>query len=186
MFPRSRSRPRLTVPGMIGLSLALALAACTAPGPASPTAAGSPTAELGILPAVEGFTYRDGIGAVPGFVRGVDTTLAGEEGDSGVEVLQAGLATRGEDEVLVIAFGFPGATDEASVDAMGRILDGMEDTLQAPAVRGLDDRAYVIDGEGQSVVMAPWARTDHLVLLFVNGPTAATHDLARGILDSGR
>lgn len=168
--------------------LATVTAGCGSAGSSSPAATGgpvagdTPTAELGVLPAVEGFTYVSGLRAVPGFVRGVEDSV-GEE--AGVEIVEAGLATRGADEVLVIAFGFPGTTDEATIDNMGRILDGMEDSLQAPAMPGLEGAGYAIDAEGQSVIMAPFARAPYLVLLFVNGPREATHDLARGILGAG-
>lgn len=179
MFPGHRSRLALAA-----VLLTAGTAACGG-GPATPssgTAAvtvGTPTAELGSLPAVDGFLFQEGFDAVPGFLRGVEASLGGE---IEAEIVESGVATRGNDSVIIIAFGFPRTGDEVSIDSMGRILDGMEDSLQAPAARGLDGRAYVIDAEGQSVVMAPWARTDYLVLLFLSGPTEATHDLARGIL----
>jgi hypothetical protein len=137
---------------------------------------------LGALPGVEGFAYRDQPAIVPGFVAGAEESLAGV---AEVEIVQAAVASRGEDEVGVIAFSFPGAADTQAVDYMARILDGMEEGFQAPAERGLDGEAYVMTFQGQTVVMAPWGHTEdgQLVFLFFRGPTETTQQLAAAILN---
>ena len=137
---------------------------------------------LGALPGVEGFAYRDQPAIVPGFVAGAEESLAGA---AEVEIMQAAVASRGGDEVGVIAFSFPGAADTQAVDYMARILDGMEEGFQAPAERGLDGEAYVMTFQGQTVVMAPWGHTEdgQLVFLFFRGPTETTQQLAAAILN---
>jgi hypothetical protein len=171
--------------------LAVLLIACGEPG--TSTGAGSATVApdstpgpvgsgIGVLPGVEGFAYRDEPGIAPGFVAGAEESLAGA---SDVEVLQAAVASRDADEVAVIAFLFPGASDAQAVDYMARVLDGMEDGFQAGAERGLDGEAYVINVDGQSVVVAPWGHIDNnLAFLFFHGPTEAAQDLASAILNA--
>jgi hypothetical protein len=174
------------------LVLAVALAACGTPPPSTDDggpSSGQPVAtpgpvggELGVLPGVEGFAYREEPAIVPGFLDGVNESI---EGAADVEVLEAAVASRGDDEVSVIAFGFPGATDDTqAVDYMARVVDGLEDALQVGAERGLDGEGYVLTTEGQTVVMAPWGRTEYLVFLFFRGPTDATQDLAAAILNA--
>jgi hypothetical protein len=167
--------------------LALVLVACGT-GAASPSPSGAPPAAtpgpvgegIGPLPGVEGFAYRDAIAIVPGFVEGATASL---EGAGEIEVIQAAIASRGDDEVRVIAFAFPAAADDPqAVDLFARVVDGIEDGFGAGAERGLDGDAYVLTNEGQSVVLAPWGRTDFLVFLFFTGPTEATQDLAAAIL----
>ena len=149
----------------------------------SPAATPGPVGDgLGALPGVEGFAYREQPGIVPGFVEGADESLAGA---AQIEVVQAAVASRGDDEVAVIAFRFPGATDAQAVDFMARIIDGMEDAFQVGAERGLDGEGYVMNMDGQSVVFAPWGHLEEqLVLLFFRGPTEATMDLAGAILNA--
>jgi hypothetical protein len=139
-------------------------------------------ARLGVLPGVEGFAYRDQPGIVPAFVAGAEESL---QGAAEIRILQAAIASRDDEEVAIIAFGFPGADDAQAVDYMARILDGMEDGFQAAAERGLDGEAYVMTFDGQSVVVAPWAHTEdgELIFLFFSGPTEATQQLAATILN---
>jgi hypothetical protein len=150
----------------------------TIPPDSTPGPVGS---ALGAFPGVEGFAYREEPGIVPGFVEGAEESLAGA---AELAIVQAAVASRGEEEVSVIAFGFPGTEDTQAVDALGRVIDGLEDALQAGAERGLDGEAYVLTSEGRSVVLAPWGRTDHLVFLFFAGPTEATQDIAAAILNA--
>jgi hypothetical protein len=154
-----------------------------APGTSAAEATPGPVGSgIGVLPGVEGFAYREESAIVPGFVEGANESLAGV---AEARIVQAAVAQRDADEVAVIAFGFPGATDPQAVEYMARILDGMEDAVQAGAERGLDGEAYVITSGGESVVMAPWGHIeDQLVLLFFRGPTEATHDLAGAILNA--
>jgi hypothetical protein len=171
--------------------LAVALAACGTSTPSAddgsssqpPAATPGPVGSgIGVLPGVEGFAYREEPGIVPGFVDGVDDSL--EDGPD-VEIVGAAIASRGDDEVSVIAFGFPGVADDAqAVDYFAQVIDTMEDAFQAGAERGLGGEAYVMTAEGQSIVMAPWGRTDYLVFLFFRGPTEATQDLAGAILNA--
>jgi hypothetical protein len=176
---------------LVPAALAMLLVAC---GPAASTDApatstGAPAATpgpvggaLAPLPGVEGFAYRQAPQIVPGFVDGADESLAGA---AEVEVIQAAIASRGDDDVSVIAFGFPTAgTDTQAVDYFARIVDGIEDGMQVGAERGLDGEAYILTSEGRTTVLAPWARTDFLVFLFLNGPTEATQDLAAAILNA--
>ena len=100
-------------------------------------------------------------------------------------IIQAAVASRDDDEVSVIAFGFPDAADDPqAVDYFARVVDTMEDAFQAGAERGLDGEAYVMTNEGRSLVLAPWGRTDYLVFLFFDGPTEATQELAAAILNA--
>ena len=150
--------------------------------PAPATTPGPVGAGLGPLPGVEGFAYREQPGIIPGFVRGAEESL---DGEAEVQIVEAAIASRADDEVAIIAFAFPGATDAQAVDYMARILDGMEDGFQAPAERGLDGEAYVMEFDGQTVVMAPWGHLDDsLVFLFFHGPTEATSDLAAAYLSA--
>ena len=138
---------------------------------------------LGALPGVEGFAYRDQPDIVPGFVAGAEESLAGA---TEIRILQAAVASRDDEEIGIIAFGFPDADDTQAVDYMARILDGMEDGFQAAAERGLDGEAYVMNFQGQSVVIAPWGHTEggELIFLFFRGPTEATQQLAAAILNA--
>ena len=139
-------------------------------------------AGIGALPGVEGFAYREEPGIVPGFVAGAEESVAGA---SDVRILQAAVASRGDEEVSVIAFGFSGADDTQAVDYLARVIDGLEDALQTGAERGLDGEAYVLDAQGRSTVLAPWGRVDdELVFLFFNGPTEPTQELAAAILNA--
>lgn len=173
-------------PAVFAAALVACGSAATSTDPATSTATSAATpgpvgAGLDPLPGVEGFAYRVQPGIVPGFLEGAEESLAGA---AEPEIVQAAVASREGDEVAVIAFGFPGATDAQAVDYMARILDGMEDAFQAGAERGLDGEAYVMTFEGRSIVLAPWARTEYLVFLFLNGPTEATTDLAAAILNA--
>jgi hypothetical protein len=172
--------------------LAILLVACgpaaspsADPGPATGAPAATPGpvgARIGVLPGVEGFAYREQPGIIPGFVAGARESL---DGAAEVQIVQAAVASRDDEEVAVIAFAFPGATDTQAVDYMARILDGMEDGFQAGAERGLDGEAYVIAFDGQSVVVAPWGHIGNdLVFLFFNGRTEATQELAAAILNA--
>jgi hypothetical protein len=170
--------------------LAVTLVACgTTPG-LSDSASGSNAAAtpgqvgagLGPLPGVEGFAYREQPALVPGFAERVTASLGGT---TEAQIVEAAVASRGEDEVAVIAFGFPGTTDAQAVDDMARVLDNMEQGFQAPAERGLDGEGYVMNFDGQMVVMAPWGHIDdELVFLFFHGPTEATQDLSAAILNA--
>ena len=168
---------------MLGVA-AIVLAACgsTAPsGAASVEAVASPGEALGAFPGVEGFSYRLETD-VGGFLLGVQDTL-GDQVD--VEIGQAAIAARGEEQVSLIAFGFPGASDTQAVDFFARVLDDMEDGFQAASQRGLGGDAFLMRAEGQTVVLAPWGRTEHLIFLFALGPEGTTEELAGAILDAG-
>jgi len=170
--------------------LAVALVACgTSQGSSEPEsgsfapATPGPVGEgLGPLPGVEGFAYREQPALVPGFAQRVTASLGGT---TEAQIVEAAVGSRGEDEVAVIAFGFPGTTDAQAVDDMARVLDNMEQGFQAPAERGLDGEGYVMNFNGQMVVMAPWGHIDdQLVFLFFHGPTEATQDLSAAILNA--
>jgi len=179
--------PRIHLSSIPALAAILILAGCTTATPTTTVSVGSPVAvaappgeALGSLPGVEGFSYRAEDGAVPGFLAGANETL---DGDAEVRIVQAAVATRGSDEVSLIAFGFPGTTDAAAVDFFARVVDGIEDGFQAGSQRGLGGAAYVMSANGQSVVLAPWGRTDgSLVFLFAHGPTGVTEQLSAAIL----
>jgi hypothetical protein len=168
---------------MLGIAATALLAACgsTTPGSAAVEAVASPGEALGAFPGVEGFSYRLQTD-VGGFLLGVQDTL-GDQVD--VEIGQAAVATRGEDEVSLVAFGFPGTTDTQAVDFFARVLDDMEDGFQAASQRGLGGDAYLMRANGQTVVLAPWGRTEHLIFLFALGPEGTTEELAAALLDAG-
>ena len=177
------------MPPVLGILALTLLAACTSVGPETTASVGSPVAvaappgePLGSLPGVEGFAYRAHSGGVPGFLAGAEETLGAHVE---VSIVQATVANRGNDEVSLIAFGFPGASDTQAVDSFARILDDMEDGFGAGSERGLGGEAYVLKGDGQTAVLAPWGRTaDHLVFLFALGHPGATEELVTAILDA--
>ena len=169
---------------MLGVAAIAVLGACgsTSPsGAASVEAVASPGEALGAFPGVEGFSYRLETD-VGGFLLGVQDTL-GDQVD--VEIGQAVVATRGEEQVSLIAFGFPGTSDTQAVDFFARVLDDMEDGFQAASQRGLGGDAYLMRIEGQTLVLAPWGRTEHLIFLFALGPEGTTEELAAALLDAG-
>ena len=162
-------------------AVALLLAACDSTVTPSP----SPTAAAGtaVLPDVEGFSYRPAGTAAAVFVDSATATL---DGVAEIEIVQAAVATRDAEEVLTIAFRFPGASDTESVDYMARILDGLEDGFQAGSERTTDGDAFVIRTEEQTLIMAPWGRlagAPELVFLFALGPHEATEEVANGVLN---
>lgn len=185
----SNRSPRLRLRPLLGAMTVAVLAACSAT--ASPTATpfpslvpfASPGDPLGAFPAVEGVGYRLDLNSIPGFVANTRESI-GEEVE--VQIIQSAIATNDTGGVSVIAFGFPGATDEQAVDYFARVLDKMEDGFGAGSQRGLDDRAYVMTADGQTVILAPWGRLDYLVFLFAVGPTETTEDVVIGILDASR
>ena len=178
---------RITRSPIVTMAAIALLAACTPTASPEPTGSGptgpvvsSPGQGLGSLPGVEGFTYRAEDGAVPGFVAGANESL---DGAAEVSIVQSAIATRGSDQVSLIAFGFPGSTDTVAVDYFARVLDGMEDGFGAGSQPVFDGDAYVMTNNGQSVVLAPWGRTaEHLVFLFALGPSGITEQLAAAIL----
>lgn len=185
----STSIPRPLLRSALGVLAAALLAAC---GPtASPTASpipslvpfASPGDALGALPGVEGYTYRLDLDSIPGFVANTRESIGDD--DVQVQIIQSAVARHETGEVSVIAFGFPGVTDEEAVDYFARVLDKMEDGFGAGSQRGLRDRAYLMRADGRTVVLAPWGRLDSLVFLFAVGPTETTEDLVTGILDAG-
>lgn len=186
MFNRSS---RLRLRPLLGVMTLAVLTACTAT--ASPTATplpslvpfASPGEPLGAFPAVEGVSYRLDLNSIPAFVANTRESV-GEEVE--VQIIQSAIATRDTGNVSVIAFGFPGATDEQAVDYFGRVLDQMEDGFGAGSQRGLEDRAYLMRDDGRTVILAPWGRLDYLVFLFAVGPTETTEDVVTGILDASR
>ena len=177
------------MPPVLGILAITLLVACTSAGPTTTASVGSPAAvaappgeRLGALPGVEGFAYRAESGGVPGFLAGAEATLGD---DVEVSIVQATVANRGDDEVSLIAFGFPGTSDTQAVDNFARILDDMEDGFGAASERGLGGEAYVITGDGQTAVLAPLGRTaNHLVFLFALGHAGATEELVTAILDA--
>lgn len=179
---------RIHVP-LLGVLAITVLAACTAAGPTTTASAGEPVAvaapsgePLGVLPGVEGFAYRAESGGVPGFLAGAEETL-GDEVE--VAIVQATVAERGDEEVSLIAFGFPGASDTQAVDYFARILDDMEDGFGAGSEPFLGGDGYVMSGERQTAVLAPWGRTDgDLVFLFALGHPGAAEELVTAILDA--
>ena len=183
------NRSRFLVRPMLGLMTVAALAACSAT--ASPTATqipslvpvASPGEALGALPGVDGYQYTLDLNSIPGFLANTRESI-GEEVE--VQIIQSAIASSETGDVSVIAFGFPGATDEQAVDYFARVLDKMEDGFGAGSQRGLDDRAYLMRRDGRTVVLAPWGRLDYLVFLFAVGPTETTEDVVTGILDAGR
>jgi hypothetical protein len=179
-----RRAVRFNLSAMLGTAAIALLAACGSTAPSSDASVepvASPGEALGAFPGVEGFAYRLQTD-VGGFLLGVQDTL-GDQVD--VEIGQAAVATRGEDEVSLVAFGFPGTSDTQAVDFFARVLDDMEDGFQAPSQRGLGGDAYLMRANGQTVVLAPWGRTEHLIFLFALGPERTTEELAAAILDAG-
>lgn len=183
------NRSRFLVRPLLGLMTVAALAACSPT--ASPTATpipslvpvASPGEALGALPGVEGYQYTLDLNSIPGFLANTRESI-GDEVE--VQIIQSAIASSETGDVSVIAFGFPGATDEQAVDYFARVLDKMEDGFGAGSERGLDDRAYLMRRDGRTVVLAPWGRLDYLVFLFAVGPTDTTEDVVTGILDASR
>lgn len=181
-FPRSFARP------LLGILAAVAVAACSPTASPSSTPLpslipfASPGDPLGAFPAVEGIGYRLDLDSIPSFLANTRESI-GDEVE--VDIIQSAFASGEGGDVSVIAFGFPGATDEQAVDYFARVLDKMEDGFGAGSERGLDDRAYVMRADGRTVVLAPWGRLDYLVFLFAVGPTETTEDVVTGILDAG-
>jgi hypothetical protein len=181
----TRRHTRFRVRATLGIAAISLLAACGAltssAAPSIPTAA-SPGEAFGAFPGVEGFGYRPATGHVPGFLAGMQATL-GDQVE--IEIGQAAAATRGEEEVALIAFSFPGSDDAQAVDFFARVLDDMEDGFQAGAQRGLGGEAYVMTGNGQTAVLTPWARVEEdLVFLFIAGPEGITEEFAVEILEA--
>lgn len=182
----TRRDTRFSLPATLGVVALTILAACGSNVPSAPPsleANASPGQALGAFPGVDGFAYRLETGTVPGFVQGVRETL-GEEVE--VEIGQAAIATRGDEEVSVIAFGFPGTDDTQGIDFFARVLDDMEDGFGAGSQRGLGGDAYLMTANGRTTVLAPWGRSadGHLIFVFAFGPTGTTEELVTGILDA--
>ena len=182
----TRRAIRFPLPATLGVVALTILAACGSTVPSalpSVEANASPGEALGAFPGVDGFAYRLETGTVPGFVQGVRETL-GDEVE--VEIGQAAIATRDDEEVSVIAFGFPGTDDTQGIDFFARVLDGMEDGFGAGSQRGLGGDAYLMTANGRTTVLAPWGRAadGHLIFLFAFGPTGTTEELVTGILDA--
>jgi len=184
----TRRATRFSLPATFAVAALTILAACNSTN--APSAApsvepnASPGEALGAFPGIDGFSYRLETGTVPGFVQGVRETLGDQVG---VEIGQAAIATRDDDEVSVIAFGFPGTDDTQGIDFFARVLDGMEDGFGAGSQRGLGGDAYLMTANGRTTVLAPWGRAadGHLIFLFAFGPTGTTEELVTGILDAG-
>lgn len=182
--------PHALLRPLLGVLVVAVLSACSATASPTPTPLpslvplASPGEALGALPGVEGYQYRLDLDSIAGFVANTRESI-GEEGVE-VQIIQSALASHEDGDVSVIAFGFPGATDEQAVDYFARVLDKMEDGFGAGSQRGLQDRAYLMREGGRTVVLAPWGRLDYLVFLFAVGPTETTEDLVTGILDAGR
>lgn len=152
----------------------------TGADPSGPTAA-SPGEPFGTFPGVDEFGYTaPTVAGVERFETAANESLDGEHQ---VQIVDAAIASRGEEDVLAIAFSVPGTTDEEAVDAFARILDGMEDGFQAGSERALGGSAYVMTNENETVVIGPWGRTDDLVFLFAVGPTGTTQDYASAVLN---
>ena len=169
--------------GVVALTILSACGATTVPSAAPSVEANASAGEaLGAFPGVDGFAYRLETGTVPGFVQGVRETL-GDQVE--IEIGQAAIATRDDEEVSVIAFGFPGTDDTQGIDFFARVLDGMEDGFGAGSQRGLGGDAYLMTANGQTTVLAPWGRAadGHLIFLFAFGPTGTTEELVTDILD---
>ena len=181
--------PRFLLRPLLGALTVAVLAACSTTATPTPTPLpslvpfASPGEPLGAFPAVEGVGYRLDLNSIPAFVANTRESV-GEEVE--VQIIQSAIASHETGDVSVIAFGFPGATDEQVVDYFGRVLDKMEDGFGAGSQRGLDDRAYLMRDEGRTVVLAPWGRLDYLVFLFAVGPTETTEDVVTGILEASR
>ncbi|MDQ2674353.1 MAG: hypothetical protein M3Y40_06825 [Chloroflexota bacterium] len=173
------------VPAFLTLAAVTFLAACgtsaTSAVPVASIPPSSPGEALGVFPGIEGWSYRVEPATVPGFLRGVQETL-GDQVQT--EIGLAAIATRGDDEVSLIAFGFPGADDTTSVDYFARVLDDMEDGFQAGSQPTLGGDAFLMTAEGRSTIMAPFVRSPagHLVFLFAFGPQGPTEELAAAVL----
>lgn len=184
----SRSLPHLRVPAILAIAAITVLAACGSPAEPSTSASAippsSPGEAFGVFPGVEGWAYRVEPGTVPGFVRGVEETLGQ---DVETEIGLAAVASRGDDEVSLIAFGFPGVEDSIAVDHFARVLDDMEDGFQAGSQRGLGGDAYLMKADGRTTILAPFVRSPagHLVFLFAIGPDGPTEELVGSILEPG-
>ena len=182
---RTQLRPALALVAVAILAACSSIAApsdSTGVDPSGPTAA-SPGDPFGSFPGVDGFGYAAPM--VSGVERFETAANASLGDDQRVQIVDAAIASRGDDDVLAIAFGVPGTTDEEAVDAFARILDGMEDGFQAGSERGLGGSAYVMTNDEETVVLGPWGRTDDaLVFLFAVGPTGATQDFASAILNA--
>jgi hypothetical protein len=184
----STSIPRPLLRPVLGILAGALLVACSPT--ASPTTSpppslvpfASPGDALGALPGVEDYTYRLDLDSIPGFVANTRESV-GDEVE--VQIIQSAVARHETGDVSVIAFGFPGVTDDQAVDYFARVLDKMEDGFGAGSQRGLGDRAYLMRADGRTVILAPWGRLDYLVFLFAVGPTETTEDLVTGILDAG-
>jgi len=174
---------------MLGALTVAILAACSATASPTPTSlpslvpVASPGEALGAIPGVEGYQYTLDLNSIPAFVANTRESI-GEEVE--VQIIQSVIASHETGNVSVIAFGFPGATDEQAIDYFARVLDKMEDGFGAASQRGLEDRAYLMRQDGRTVVLAPWGRLDYLVFLFAVGPTETTEDVVTGILNAGR
>lgn len=176
---------------ILGVMAVAILAACSATASPTPTptplpslvAVASPGEALGALPGVEGYRYVLDLDSIPAFLANTRESI-GEEVE--VQIIQSAIASSETGDVSLMAFGFPGATDEQAVDYFGTILDKMEDGFGAASQRGLDERAYLMRRDGRTVVLAPWGRLDYLVFLLAVGPTETTEDVVTGILDAGR
>ncbi len=175
---------------LLGVMAVAVLSACSVTSSPTPTAlpslvpVASPGEALGALPGVEGYQYRLDLNSIPGFVANTRESIDVEGVE--VQIIQSAIASHEDGDVSVIAFGFPGATDEQAVDYFARVLDKMEDGFGAGSQRGLEDRAYLMREAGRTVVLAPWGRLDYLVFLFAVGPTETTEDVVTGILNAGR
>lgn len=184
----NRSTRHLLRP-LLGVMTVAVLAGCSPT--ASPTATplpslvpfASPGEALGALPGVEGYQYTLDLNSIPSFLANTRESI-GDEVE--VHIIQSAIASHETGDVSVIAFGFPGATDEQAVDYFGRTLDKMEDGFGAASQRGLEDRAYLMRRDGRTVVLAPWGRLDYLVFLLAVGPTETTEDVVTGILNASR
>ena len=159
--------------GIVAISVLTACGATAPSAPASVRAVASPGEGLGAFPGVDGFAYRLEAGAVPGFLAGVQDTL-GDQVD--IQIGQAAIATRGDEEVSLIAFSFPGTDDAQAVDFFAHVLDDMEDGFQAGAQRGLGGDGYVMTNDGLATILAPMGRTteQQLIFLFAFGPAGTT------------
>lgn len=183
----TRRATQFSLPATLGVVALTVLAACGSTNLPSVTpsivANASPGEALGAFPGVDGFAYRLETGTVPGFVQGVRETL-GDQVE--VEIGQAAIASRDDEEVSVIAFGFPGTNDTQGIDFFARVLDDMEDGFGAGSQRGLGGDAYLMTANGRTTVLAPWGRAadGHLIFLFAFGPAGTTEELVTGILDA--
>lgn len=181
--------PRFALRFLLGVMTVATLSACSTTASPTPTAVpslvplASPGEALGAFPGVEDYQYRLDLNSIPAFLANTRESI-GDEVE--VQIIQSAIASHENGDVSVIAFGFPGATDEQAVDYFARILDKMEDGFGAASQRGLRDRAYLMRRDGRTVVLAPWGRIEDLVFLFAVGPTETTEDVVTGILEASR